>query len=138
MNLSIQKPDTIGALASSLCVVHCLITPVLFAVQSYTAVHYHSAPLWWQNLDFLFITISVFAVYRSTRNSTNSLIKYALWTSWVILFILILNEKLVWTPLPEFITYIAALSLALLHLYNLNYCQCKSEGCCNQNPKTLK
>ena len=126
MNISIRKPDTIGALASSLCVAHCLMTPVLFAVQSYTAIHSHTAPLWWKNLDFLFITISVIAIYKSSKNSTNAVVKSALWTSWFILFFLILNEKLGWISLAEFITYIAAVTLSVLHLYNLNYCQCKS------------
>lgn len=126
MNISIRKPDTIGALASSLCLAHCLMTPVLFAVQSYTAIHSHTVPLWWKNLDFLFITISVIAIYKSTKNSTNAVVKSALWTSWFILFFLILNEKFGWISLAEFFTYITALTLSILHLYNLNYCQCKS------------
>lgn len=134
MNISLQKPDTIGALASSLCMIHCLMTPVLFAVQSYSAVNLETAPLWWKNLDFLFLSISVFAVYRSTKNSTHNLIKYALWMSWFILFTLILNEKLIWFALPEIITYTAAITLSTLHLYNLKYCQCKSESCCHRNP----
>ena len=137
MNISFQKPDTIGALASSLCVVHCLMTPILFAVQGYSAIHSETAPLWWKNLDFFFITISVIAVYKSTKNSTNTLIKSALWMSWLILFFLILNEKLGWIPLAEFFTYSAAFTLAILHIFNLNYCQCKSENCCNQKKYTL-
>ena len=68
MNISLRKPDTIGAMASTLCVIHCLLTPVLFAVQSYTAVHGEVAPLLWKNLDFIFITISFFAIHRSTKN----------------------------------------------------------------------
>jgi hypothetical protein len=109
------------------------MTPLLFTLQSYTAVQYEAVPLWWKNLDFLFVTVSVFAVYLSTKNSSNTLVKYALWISWLSLFVLILNEKIGWVPLAEFITYFAALTLAILHLYNLNYCQCKSENCCNKN-----
>ena len=133
MILSLKKSDAIGALASTLCVIHCLMTPLLFAVQSYTAVQHEAVPLWWKNLDFLFVTVSVFAVYLSTKNSSNTLVKYALWISWLCLFVLILNEKIEWVSLPEFITYFAALTLAIFHLYNLNYCQCKSESCCNKN-----
>tara|TARA_B100000767_G_C19556581_1_gene447235 strand:+ start:226 stop:648 length:423 start_codon:yes stop_codon:yes gene_type:complete len=137
MIISLKKSDTIGAIASSLCVIHCLMTPLLFAVQSYTAVQYEAVPLWWKNLDFLFVTVSVFAVYLSTKNSSNTLVKYALWISWLCLFVLILNEKIGWVSLAEFITYFAALTLAILHLYNLNYCQCKSENCCNKNAQHL-
>ena len=131
MNVSLRKPDTIGAIVSTLCVVHCLLTPLLFVAQSYTATHSHEAPFWWKNLDYLFILISVIAVYESTKKSTNKLIKAGLWMSWIMLFLLILNEKLVWIELDEIITYSVALTLSMLHIYNLNYCQCETENCCN-------
>ena len=131
MNITFQKPDNVGAIASSLCVIHCLMTPLIFAAQSLTAVHEHSAPVWWQSLDFLFIVISFIAINQSTKNSNNISIKYALWINWFTLFFLILNEKTEWFSLAEIITYIVAFTLAGLHIYNLNYCQCKSEECCN-------
>jgi len=131
MSISLRKPDTIGAIVSTLCVVHCLLTPLLFVAQSYTATHSHEAPFWWKNLDYLFILISVIAVYESTKKSTNKLIKAGLWMSWIMLFLLILNEKLVWIELDEIITYCVALTLSMLHIYNLNYCQCETENCCN-------
>ena len=52
------------------------MTPLIFAAQSLTAVHEHSAPVWWQNLDFLFIVISFIAIYQSSKNSNNISIKY--------------------------------------------------------------
>ena len=119
-----QKPDLIGVIATSLCMIHCFMTPVLFAVQSFTVVNNDIAPIWWSNLDFLFIIISFFAIYKSTKNSTNRYIKSALWTVWFILFFLILNEKLSLISLFESSIYIVASGLAILHLYNLNYCQC--------------
>ena len=131
MNLSLKKSDTIGAIASTLCVIHCLVTPLLFAAQSYLAVQYEAISFWWKNLDFLFVAISIVAVYRSVKKSTNIYLKYALWVSCLVLFLLIVNEKLAWISLEEYITYIAALTLAILHVYNLNYCQCESENCCN-------
>ena len=131
MNISLRKPDIIGAIISTLCVVHCLLTPLLFVAQSYTAAHSHEAPFWWKNLDYVFILISVIAVYESTKKSTNKLIKAGLWMSWIMLFLLILNEKLVWIELDEIITYSVALTLSMLHIYNLNYCQCETENCCN-------
>ena len=60
MNLSLKKSDTIGAIASTLCVIHCLMTPMLFAAQSYIAVQQEVIPFWWKNLDFLFVAISLF------------------------------------------------------------------------------
>ena len=131
MNISLKKPDTIGSIVSSLCIVHCLLTPLLFAAQSFTATQNDLVPFWWKNLDYVFITISMIAVYKSTEKSTNNVTKFGLWISWIILFLLILNEKIGWIELNEIITYLAALTLSALHIYNLNYCQCKTENCCN-------
>ena len=58
MNISLKKPDTIGSIVSSLCVVHCLLTPLLFAAQSFTATQNDLVPFWWKNLDYVFISIS--------------------------------------------------------------------------------
>jgi hypothetical protein len=93
------------------------------------------APIWWKNLDFIFISISFFAINRSTKNSSKKSIQYALWVCWISLLFLIINEKLEWFHLAELVTYAVALSLAALHLYNLNYCQCDNEDCCPQEPK---
>jgi|TARA_B110000259_G_scaffold156259_1_gene177724 hypothetical protein len=135
MNITLQKSDKIGAIASSLCVIHCLMTPLLFAAQSLAIEHHHSSPVWWENMDFLFVLISLLAVNQSTKNSNNTIIKKALWASWFILFFLILNEKVEWYHSPEIITYFVAFTLASLHIYNLNYCQCRSEDCCNKETK---
>lgn len=135
MNISIKKPDTLGALASSICLIHCIATPFVFMAQSTVAVccAHEAVPTWWHAIDFIFIIISFVAVYRSNKTSTNLILKKALWLSWAILFTLILNEKLEWFAIPETIMYIAALTLVSLHIYNLNYCQCKNNTCCTNN-----
>ena len=133
MRLLLEKSDTFGAIASFLCMAHCILTPfVIVALQAYAVNGYEINPFWWQNLDFLFIIISFIAIYQSTKNSNNISIKYALWINWFALFFLILNEKTEWFSLAEIITYIVAFTLASLHIYNLNYCQCKSEECCEK------
>jgi hypothetical protein len=96
-------------------------------------VQHNNVPLWWINLDFLFITISVIAVYHSAKKSSSYLMKYLLWVSWVTLFVLILNEKTEWISLKEIITYFAAIVLAFLHIYNLKFCKCETENCCQVN-----
>lgn len=50
-----------------------------------------------------------------------------LWILWLLLSLLILNEKIELFKLPEIMTYVTAISLALVHGYNLKYCQCNSE-----------
>ncbi|MCB4797344.1 MerC domain-containing protein [Neotamlana laminarinivorans] len=134
MNISIKKPDTLGALANSICLIHCIATPFLFMAQTTVAACCASeaVPTWWHTIDFIFIVISFFAVYRSTQTSSNNSIKNGLWVSWSLLFILIINEKIEWLAIPEMVMYIVAISLVILHLYNLNYCQCKTDKCCTK------
>ncbi len=132
MKLTLYKPDTLGALASTLCMIHCFATPLLFIAQTCT-VACESAPSWWRNLDYLFLVISFFAVYQSAKNTSRNLMKPALWISWIVLFLVIMNEKLNVFIISETITYISAFTLVTLHLYNLNYCKCKTDNCCTNH-----
>ncbi|UTW66255.1 MerC domain-containing protein [bacterium SCSIO 12643] len=129
MNSIYFKSDSLGAVFSSLCLVHCIATPFLFVAQACTSSCCEDSPVWWQSLDYLFLTLSFFAVYYSGRKSSSKLVKKGLWVSWVALFITVMNEKFLIIPLPEMYKHVSALSLVSLHLYNLKYCQCSSEGC---------
>jgi len=133
IRLILQKPDTYGAIASSLCIIHCLVTPLLFIAHTSAIGNQETSPIWWNNLSYIFLIISFFAVARSARNTSKFYMKPILWLSWSALFLLVINEKIQLTPLPEIITYIAALSLSVVHLYNLKYCQCTSTKCCNHH-----
>ena len=134
MKLSLNRSDTLGAVASTMCMAHCLITPIVFMASSGTVKQANlSVPGWWINLDFLFLLISFLAIYRSTQTTSKAFMKPALWGNWFFLLLLIINEKMNLLHLPDFITYIAATTLASLHLYNLKYCQCKDENCCFKN-----
>ena len=131
MKLTIQHPDTLGAINSYLCVIHCFATPFLFLTQAQTSlVELSTVPLWWQLLNYVFIVVSFFAVNRTVKNSSNQLVKSLLWVSWVLLSALILNEEFEIMHMPELLTYFAGISLASLHIYNLKYCQCEDENCC--------
>ena len=73
-----QKPDSIGVIASTLCLIHCIATPLIFIAQSCSITHYNSVPTWWGYIDYLFLIISFFAVYRSTKITSLKWIKPAL------------------------------------------------------------
>ena len=124
------KPDIFGAIASSLCILHCLATPLLFITHVYGSFGSETVPFWWKNLDYLFLIVSFAAIYRSTQTTSIKFMKYALWAGWAILFSLILNEKMMWLNIPGIYNYTAAIGLSTLHIYNLKYCQCKDENCC--------
>lgn len=134
MKLTIKRPDIIGALASTFCIIHCLITPLVFFATTNSINHeYYNIPKWWRNLDFLFLLISFVAIHRSTQTTSKKIMKPALWINWFFLLLLIINEKMTLLIIPEHFTYIIATLLAGLHLYNLKYCQCKDDNCCIKN-----
>ncbi|MCH2023496.1 MAG: MerC domain-containing protein [Saprospiraceae bacterium] len=126
----VQKSDTLGALASGLCLIHCLATPIIFIAQSCSSSCCSSAPLWWQLIDFIFLAISFCAIYWTAKKTSKTWLKRALWISWVLLLILLLNEKLAWIPLSKSSIYFPALGLVSLHIYNLRFCNCKEQKCC--------
>ena len=133
MNLTIIKPDKIGVIASSLCLVHCIITPFIFIAKSCSASCCDTSPVWWQWIDYIFLVISFFAVYQSTKTTSKKIMKRLLWISWSIFFISIVNERLNLFLAPQMLMNYAAITLVVLHLYNLNYCQCQTDKCCLNN-----
>jgi hypothetical protein len=120
----------IGALASGLCLVHCLLTPIVFAVQGSLLAHGHEHPYWWGLLDSFFLVVSFLAVWRSSKTTTKNWVRYALWISWLFLSAIILNEKMTFVPAPEFAIYFPTIALIGLHLYNRKYCFCTNNSCC--------
>lgn len=124
-----KKSDAFGAISSTLCLIHCIATPILFAMQPISA-HVEEAPIWWKSLDYIFLALSFFAVYWSAKKSSRTWVKYALWISWIALTLAIVNEKLELFHLGELVVYIPAGALIVLHLYNRKYCKCADETCC--------
>ena len=117
------KSDYFGVLTSLLCLLHCVITPLIFISYSSLNSEFSTSFSWWKNLDYVFIFISFFMVYFSTRISKIKIIKYLFWLSWIFLFLVIINEKINSFQFSEYLTYLAASILSLMHLYNLKYCK---------------
>ncbi len=129
MDYAVQRSDKVGALASALCLVHCIATPLLFVAQSSKSACAVS-PLWWQFIDYLFLLVSFAAIYRSTRTTSIKWMPAALWSSWSLLFLVILNERLDFICLPGVFYFIPAISIIALHLYNQKYCECSENEFC--------
>ena len=133
MNIDIKdNSDWIGALASGLCIIHCLATPFLFVLQSCSVGKSccDGAPLWYSYLDYVFIVITFFAVYFSGRNSSKQWMKYSLMAAWFVLSIIMINEKVGLIAMSSLWKYAAAFILIGLHITNLKYCQCQEDSCC--------
>mgnify|MGYP005717468239 FL=1 len=130
MSLSIKYSDKVGVASNILCMLHCFATPFIFFSQTQTVHIGHDIPFAWQIINYFFIAVSGIAVYYSTKNSTNNIVKLLMVVSWSILSFLIISEGLELFHLPEIFTYLSASFLSLLHIYNLKYCTCDDEECC--------
>ncbi len=131
MNIPLVRnnSDTLGIIASSLCLVHCLVTPFLFLAHTGLIISEGTHPIWWKSLDFIFLGLSFMAIRRSSKTTSKPKMKYAFWKSWLLLFVIVINEKLSMFPIPEETIYLASSLLVVLHVYNLKYCQCEQECC---------
>ena len=121
----ITKSDVIGSSASLLCLIHCIATPFLFVAQAEISTHSETHPFWWGALDIFFLIISYLAVWWSGQTTSKKWMRSSLWMSWILLAVIVLNEKLSVFSLPEEAIYLPAVGLIILHLYNRKYCtQC--------------
>ena len=131
MFISIKNSDYVGACASVLCMPHCMVSPILFMSQTQTVNISSEIPFLWQSINYIFLFISMIAVYFSIKNSTKLFVKILLAISWLSLSFLIINEGLEGFHFPEIFTYISASLLSVFHIYNLKYCTCNEEDeCC--------
>lgn len=130
MNISTLKADKLGIAASVLCLIHCIGTPFLFLATSNLTSCCEAFSFWYSALDFIFLLISFLAIYKSIKNSSIAWIKYAMWASWTFLLAVLINEKIQLLSVVESIIYFPAMMLIFFHIYNLKYCQCKTETCC--------
>lgn len=122
--------DHIGVIASSICMLHCFFTPLLFLSQATSVTFTQEIPFLWQSLNYVFLLISFLAIYYTAKNSSKLSVKVLLVSTWLILSSLIINEFFEIISIPELYTYAAATSLAGLHVYNLKYCRCDDDNCC--------
>ena len=128
MRITTRNSDYLGAIAGVLCIIHCIITPLLFLINAELATKQTLLAL--QVVGYIFLILSFFAVYKSALNTTNNIVKVLFFVVWGFLLFFILNESLGAFRIAETFTFISAFSLSALHIYNLKYCECKDENCC--------
>lgn len=130
MKGTVLKSDRIGILASSLCMLHCIATPFIFLATSCSPTCSEASETWWNSLDLMFLLVSFFAIFQSSKNSSKTWIRSAMWTSWFLLLSVLLNEKFHHFSIIESAIYFPGLALIILHMYNLKYCHCNTDICC--------
>lgn len=118
-----NNSDFFGFLTCSLCLVHCISTPLILLSLSSLNTKLSMSYSWWSNLDYVFLLISFFMVYFSTQITTVKRMKYFFWLSWFSLLLIIINEKTELYEFSEYVNYLTITGLSLLHLFNLKYCK---------------
>ena len=117
-NLTSHKADYIGITGSVLCLIHCLITPILLVTSTLLKDEFVRTS--YLSLDYVFIVINIAAVYTATRHAPAS-IRTSLWGFLTLFAICILVEEV--SPVFEYAAYVASLGLVGSHLYNIWYCR---------------
>jgi hypothetical protein len=112
----VHYPDYFGILASGLCIVHCIATPVLMAIYFKNANEAGESLL-----DIAFLTGSFVAVYYSTRHHTSRRIPALLWFFFAAFsFSILFEDDFSFT---EPLGYFAATGLVFSHIANIRHCR---------------
>ena len=127
-----KRSDLLGVLASGLCAIHCAVTPVFFIAKPFihSSVNYHShGSGFWAMLDYVFLVLSLIAVWLSSKHTNLKSIKWILWSAWIVFSIGLLTERIhfengIW------LMYSGSAALVIAHIINYRHCQkCKKESC---------
>ena len=130
MNRIFLPFDSIGIIASTLCLIHCVATPFIFIAKACTATCCSDAPTWWIMIDYLFLIISFLAIFFISKNLNIKWLKISFWLSWFVLLFTILHHSVNIIHLPKNFIYIPSFAIIILHFYNLQFCKCQNESCC--------
>jgi len=115
----INKADLIGILSSSICLVHCLATPLLLAF----GASFITNPFF----KYLFLIISFVSIFKATENITSKKIALLLWISfWGFLFSTLFQEEYEWL---HYSGYLFAILIIIGHILNIKHCR----ECSKQN-----
>lgn len=128
----LNQSDLLGAAASGLCAIHCTLTPLLFAakplIEGTMGEHAHGVGFW-AVFDYVFLLLSLAAVWYSALHTSHSSIKWVLWIAWVVFAIGILSEPLE-LAYGKWLMYIGSIALVITHLQNYRYCRSTEGGKC--------
>lgn|SRR5690606_2541232 len=100
--------DLFGLSAAGLCLIHCLVFPLLMIVPFGIAHNVY--------IDLFFFLVGMFVVYRITRYMKITWLKYLFWTSILMIGVSVLLDLTYHMHLP--LMYIGVITLVLAHIIN--------------------
>ncbi len=112
--------DRVGIIASVVCLVHCLIFPVLVLLRIPLSEWLHE---FWHALEYLFLLVSFAAVYFSARSTAKPWMRYFLWVSFFALAASILLKH--YEDVFDTMAIVAAVILIVAHIVNIRQLSCK-------------
>ncbi|CCH02701.1 hypothetical protein FAES_4702 [Fibrella aestuarina BUZ 2] len=113
-----HKADYLGITGSVLCLIHCLVTPVL--VMTSTLLSHESLRVGFLSLDYVFIAINIAAVWSAARH-TSRVIGRCLW-AFLALFVAGLLLESTYES-AAYLAYAASLGLVGTHVANIRHCR---------------
>lgn len=117
------RADYLGILSAGLCLIHCILLPIVFAWRAVSFEHEIEGAFKW---DYIFLIFSFYAVLQAAKHTMFPAIKWILWISFSILATSVFLEN--YAKVFEYIIIFTSLFLIVVHLYNLRYCQ--AQTCC--------
>ncbi len=112
--------DMFGASISGLCALHCALSPLLFISKPLTTGltdHHHHGNSFWAVLDFVFLALSLVAVWYSSTHTSIKASKWLLWLAWFALAFGIVAEHAD-IPNGTWLMYAGSISLIIIHIRN--------------------
>ena len=128
----INRSDLLGAAASGLCAIHCTLTPLFFAAKPVLdgalGEHAHCTGVW-AVFDYVFLVLSLAAVWYSARHTNLASIKWILWIAWVVFAVGLLAEPLNFSH-GKWLMYTGSIALVITHIQNYRHCQNSEHETC--------
>ena len=111
-----KNADLLGIGSSVLCIIHCLLLPVMLLAGSFSG-HLHR----WALLDYVFVVLAGVAVFFSARQLKSNPIRIGLWLSWLGFSVSILLHEQYTEAL--YASVFSSVLLAFFHLasYRVNH-----------------
>lgn len=112
--------DWLGAMASGLCIVHCELTPLIFTAKPIfygmigKPIHQHGL---WTGLDYVFLILSLLAVWYSARHTPYTNLRWMLWVAWTVFACGLLLESHTFTS-GHWLMYVGSATLVFAHFKN--------------------
>ncbi|MEM6262724.1 MAG: MerC domain-containing protein [Bacteroidota bacterium] len=120
------KPDHLGIISASLCLIHCILLPFLFGmyVDHHHDGHTHIPGV---GIDSFFLGLGTVAVYFSSKHTSVAWIRYLMWASLGLLAFAIFMEST--SEIFAYVLYAASFLLVIAHVINLRKGQKVQEDC---------